>query len=302
MPSAVTVRGLTKRYGTVVAVHDVTFDVAEGEIFGLIGPNGAGKTTILECLLGLTRPDDGAITVQGVDVLTSPARAKEKVGAQLQTSALPDAMTPRQALKLCGAFFPRPAEPEILLNQFDLRTKADARYGSLSGGQKQRLALALAFISQPEVVVLDEPTASLDPPARRELHTLIAAQRAAGRTIVFTTHYLEEARALCDRVALISGGRLIAVDTPANLIARSEVLPRIVVETRAALAEPIVRNLPGVIRATGTGTTWTLETVALSRTLAAVSAAAEMAGAEVQEIQILRPTLDDAFERLMPRT
>jgi len=300
MPSAVTVQGLTKRYGPVVAVEDVHFEVGEGEIFGLIGPNGAGKTTVLECILGLTRPDSGLITVSGIDARDQPSRAKEKLGAQLQTSALPDAMTPRQALKLCAAFFPRPAEPQTLIQQFNLEGKADSRYASLSGGQKQRLALALAFVSQPEVVVLDEPTASLDPPARRELHALISAQRAAGRTILFTTHYLEEARSLCDRVALLSGGRLVAVDTPANLVAKSEVLPRLVVRTLPALPEASVRALPGVVRATGTGTTWTLETLALNQTLAALSAAAESAQVEVEEIQILRPTLDDAFEKLVP--
>jgi ABC-2 type transport system ATP-binding protein len=299
MPAAIAVRRLTKRYGTTVAALEIDFEVQDGEIFGLIGPNGAGKTTVLECILGLIRPDSGEISVRGIDVRAQPALAKEKLGAQLQTSALPDAMTPRQALKLCGAFFARPASPEALIQQFDLHDKADLRYASLSTGQKQRLALALAFVSQPEVVVLDEPTASLDPAARRELHALIAAQRAAGRTIVFTTHYLDEARSLCDRVALMAAGRLVAVDTPANLIARSGVPLRLGIRTAAALPEAAVRTLPGVVRATAEGSTWLLETLALNQTLAAVSAAANAARADVEDIQIYRPTLDDAFAQLL---
>jgi len=299
MPAAIVVRRLTKRYGSTVAARDIGFEVAQGEIFGLIGPNGAGKTTVLECILGLTRPDTGEIAVRGIDVRTQPALAKAMIGAQLQTSALPDAMTPRQALTLCGAFYARPAAPQSLIQQFDLHDKADLRYASLSTGQKQRLALALAFVSQPEVVVLDEPTASLDPVARRELHALIAAQRAAGRTIVFTTHHLDEARSLCDRVALMAAGRLIAVDTPAQLIARSGVPPRLEIRTATPLPDAVVRGLPGVVRATSEGLAWRLETLALNQTLAAVAAAAHGARAEVEEIQIYRPTLDDAFAQLL---
>jgi ABC-2 type transport system ATP-binding protein len=298
MPSAVTVRGLTKRFGSVVAVRDAGFAVEAGEIFGLIGPNGAGKTTVLECILGLSRPEAGEIFVRGIDARAQPARAREKLGAQLQSSALPDAMTPRQALKLCAAFFARPAEAPALLRQFGLEDKAGARYGTLSMGQKQRLALALAFVNQPEVVILDEPTASLDPTARRELHALIAAQRAAGRAIVFTTHYLEEARTLCDRVAFMAAGRLVAVGTPQNLIAQSRTPDRLVVRTAPLVPAAAVRALPGVGRATAAAGTWTLETSALNSTLAAFSAAAAVLGAEVEEIQILRPTLDDAFEKL----
>ena len=297
--SAIAVRSLTKRYGATVAARDVSFEVAQGEIFGLIGPNGAGKTTVLECILGLIRPDVGEILVRGIDVRTQPALAKEKLGAQLQTSALPDAMTPRQALKLCGAFYRSAAAPAALFQQFDLHDKADVRYSALSTGQKQRLALALAFVSQPEVVVLDEPTASLDPAARRELHALIAAQRTAGRTIIFTTHYLEEARLLCDRVALMAGGRLVAVDTPAALIAQSGVLPRIGLRTAARLAETTVSTLPGVVGLAAHGEVWVIETTALTSTLAAVAMAAEAARTEVEDIQIYRPTLDDAFAKLL---
>jgi len=221
MSPALSVCGLTKRYAAVEAVHDVTFEVKSGEIFGLIGPNGAGKSTTLECVLGLCEPDQGRILVRGIDVRASPSPAKELLGAQLQESALPDAMTPRQALRLCGSFYRRAARPDDLIDRFQLREKADARYATLSGGQRQRLALALAFVGEPEVVILDEPTAGLDPSVRRELHALIASQRAAGRTLVFTTHHLEEARTLCDRVALLDRGRLVALDAPEALIAQS---------------------------------------------------------------------------------
>ena len=213
----------------------------------------------------------GSIAVLGIDVRSDPAAAKQKIGAQLQSSALPDGMTPRQALTLCASFYPRAARPDDLIERFLLGEKADARFSTLSGGQRQRLALALAFVNEPEVVVLDEPTAGLDPPARRELHALIAAQRAAGKTLVFTTHHLEEARTLCDRVAFIDRGSLVALDAPEALIARCGAVPRLTVRTERPLDAAAVRALPGVVRAAEDGTpgAWRLETTAINRTITA---------------------------------
>jgi ABC-2 type transport system ATP-binding protein len=302
MSVALALRGLTKNYGSVAALKEVSLDVATGEIFGLIGPNGAGKTTLLECVLGLCQPDAGTVVVQGVDLRLQPAAAREKLGAQLQTSALPNAMTPRQALRLCGSFYAQAAAPDDLLRRFQLTEKADARFSSLSGGQRQRLALALAFVNDPDLVILDEPTAGLDPPARRELHALIAAQRAAGRTIVFSTHYLAEARALCDRVAFLDRGVLVALDSPDALIARSGALTRIILRTNPGLERLALEALPGVRRVTPAGGsrdgTWAVETTALNRTITALGPLVESQRANLLDLQIQRPTLDDVFAEL----
>jgi len=295
---ALSVRELEKRYDSIQAVKGISFDVAVGEIFGLIGPNGAGKSTTLECVLGLCAPDAGMIFVRSMDIRERASDVRSIIGAQLQVSGLPDAMTPRQALRLCASFYRRVARPEGLIERFRLTEKADARYASLSGGQRQRLALAMAFVNEPEVVILDEPTAGLDPPARRDLHELIAAQRSAGRTIVFSTHYLEEARNLCDRIAIIDRGVVIALDVPEALIAKSRTHPRIEVRTRPALTEADVRNLPGAVNCVFDGSAWLIGTAAASRTVTALAALVESQGAELQDLKIHRPTLDDVFHEL----
>jgi ABC-2 type transport system ATP-binding protein len=276
----------------------VSFDVSAGQIFGLIGPNGAGKTTTLECVLGLIEPDDGSIWVDGMNARTDPHAVKAKVGAQLQDSELPEVMTPRQALKLCAAFYREAANPEELIDRFQLREKANTRYGSLSGGQRQRLALALAFVNRPKVVVLDEPTAGLDPPSRAELHKLIVALRERGTAVVFTTHYLEEARLLCDRVALLNRGLIVAAGAPEELIGRSSVRPVIQVRTSPALPDSALRALPDAANVTRTETHAHIVTSAPVRTLQGLTAAIEAHGAILEDLQIARPTLDDVFLEL----
>ncbi len=295
---ALSVRELAKRYDSVQAVRDVSFEVTAGEIFGLIGPNGAGKSTTLECVLGLCSPDSGSVLVRGMDVRQRTSEIRAIVGAQLQASGLPDAMTPRQALGLCASFYRRAARPEDLIGRFRLGEKADARYSTLSGGQRQRLALAMAFVNEPEIVVLDEPTAGLDPPSRRDLHELIAAQRSAGCTIVFSTHLLEEARSLCDRIAIIDRGVVVALGEPEALIARSRSPSSILVRTRPNLAAPDVGALPGVVSSAAEGPAWRIGTSAVSRTVAALAALVESRGAELQDLQVFRPTLDDVFHEL----
>jgi len=296
--AALSVRGLSKRYDNVQAIQGISFDVPAGEIFGLIGPNGAGKSTALECILGLCKPDAGSIRVRGIDIRDGSGRAKEIIGAQLQSSGLPDAMTPRQALGLFASFYRRAARPELLIERFGLSEKAGTRYASLSGGQRQRLSLALAFINEPEIVILDEPTAGLDPGARRDLHELIAMQRTAGRTIVLSTHYLDEARFLCDRIAMISGGSLVALDSPETLVARSSTHPQIEARTMPELSEDEVRSLPGAAGCTRDGTLWRIGTTSLNLTVAALGAMAEAKGVELRDLRIRRPTLDDVFHEL----
>ena len=219
MIAAIAVQGLSRRYGAVQAIDGVSFEVGAGEVFGLLGPNGAGKTTTLECILGLTKPDQGRIEICGIDACRRQAR--EKTGAVLQATGLQDKITPREALDLFASFYRAPLSSEVLLQRFGLVEKADAAFETLSGGQKQRLALALAFAGNPQALLLDEPTAGLDPQIRREVQGHIRAMKDDGRAILLSTHDMDEAEQLCDRIAVIARGRIVAVGTPHELMAGS---------------------------------------------------------------------------------
>jgi ABC-2 type transport system ATP-binding protein len=210
------VAGLAKRFGAVIAVDGVSFEVGAGEVLGLLGANGAGKTTTVDCILGLLTPDAGAVTICGL----APRDARAKFGAVLQATGLPAKITPCEALAAFSQLsFPRKRESNFLLERFGLTAKANTHYDTLSGGQQQRLALALAFIGDPRLLVLDEPTAGLDIQARRSLHDDICAARAEGRAVLLTTHDMAEAQALCDRIAVIAKGRIVATGTPRELAA-----------------------------------------------------------------------------------
>ena len=222
MTAGIAVRTLSHRYGGVDAVNGISFKVAAGEIFGLLGPNGAGKTTTLECILGLGRPDAGRIAICGQDTCADPRGASAKIGAVLQATGLQDKITPREALDLFRSFYPRAEAAEVLIERFGLREKQNAAYDTLSGGQKQRLALALAFVGDPQVLVLDEPTAGLDPQMRREVQDHVRAMKDAGRAVLLATHDMDEAERLCDRLAVIAGGRIVATGAPKDLIAGSQ--------------------------------------------------------------------------------
>ena len=231
MTAAIAVQGLSRRFGAVQAVDGISFDVAAGEIFGLLGPNGAGKTTALECILGLTRRDDGRVEICGIDTSQAPRQAREKIGAVLQATGLQDKITPREALNLFAAFYPAPMASTVLLERFGLTEKADAAFETLSGGQKQRLALALAFVGNPQALLLDEPTTGLDPQIRRDVQNHIRALKADNRAVLLSTHDMEEAAQLCDRVAVIAHGRIVATGAPRDLIA----------ECGASLEDVIIR-------------------------------------------------------------
>ena len=216
---AVAVTGLEKRYGATRALAGITFSVAPGEIFGLLGPNGAGKSTTLEILEGLRRPDGGRAEILGLDVARRPGAVREHVGVMLQRTELPARLRVAEALALFSAFHDRPRRREELLALAGLGARAAAPFGSLSGGEQQRLALALALVHDPEVLLLDEPTAGLDPRARRELQTLLLELRARGKSVLLTTHHLDEAERLCDRVAILDRGRILACAPTVELAA-----------------------------------------------------------------------------------
>ncbi|MBJ7593369.1 MAG: ABC transporter ATP-binding protein [Candidatus Dormibacteraeota bacterium] len=214
----ITARGLVKRYGDVVAVDDISFEVETGEVFGMLGPNGAGKTTTMEMLEGLRIPDSGSATVLGSDVVLQARTIKARIGVQLQATALPEYTKVREAIDLFGALYPTARPTADLIKEFDLEEKADAYASDLSGGQMQRLSIALALVNDPDVVFLDEPTTGLDPQARLNIWDVIEGIRSRGKTVVLTSHYMEEAERLCSRIAVIDHGRIVALDTPQNLI------------------------------------------------------------------------------------
>jgi ABC-2 type transport system ATP-binding protein len=224
--TVVSVRDLRVRYGTTVAVDGVSLNIRRGEIFGILGPNGAGKTTAVECIGGLRTPDQGTISVLGLDARRDRDELRQRVGIQLQSSGLPDKLRVGEALELFAAFYADPADPAELLALLGLSDKRDARFTSLSGGQKQRLSIALALIGSPQLAILDELTTGLDPGARRETWKLIESVRDAGVTVLLVTHFMEEAERLCDRVALLHRGRIHAVDTPAALAAGAGAPPQ----------------------------------------------------------------------------
>jgi ABC-2 type transport system ATP-binding protein len=211
-------RGLVKRYGDLVAVDGISFSVESGEVFGMLGPNGAGKTTTMEMLEGLREPDAGRATVLGSDVVRDARAIKARIGVQLQATALPPLTKVREAIDLFGALYPTARPTADLIREFDLGEKADTYASDLSGGQMQRLSIALALVNDPDVVFLDEPTTGLDPQARLNIWDVIEGIRARGKTVVLTSHYMEEAERLCARVAIIDHGRVVALDTPENLI------------------------------------------------------------------------------------
>jgi ABC-2 type transport system ATP-binding protein len=298
MPSTVVVRDLCKRYGAVEAVRGASFDVGEGEIFGLLGRNGAGKTTTLECLIGLREADAGELRVCGIDARKEPREARQRIGVALQSTALQDKITPREALTLFGSFYRERAEPAALIERFALTEKADAAFDTLSGGQRQRLALALAFVNRPRLVLLDEPTTGLDPQARRELQAEILRLKADGHTVLLTTHYLAEAEQLCDRIAIIDGGRVVAIGRPQELIAESSASQSVAVTTVPGVPVDLWARVAGVRdvqAARGGGGAVTFRTERPAETLAGIAALVAERRVELVELSVKKASLEDVF-------
>lgn len=301
MPAAVEVSDLVKRYGAVEAVRGLSFSVASGEIVGLLGPNGAGKTSALECVIGLRQADGGAIRVCGIDARQDQTAMRERIGVQLQATALPEQMRVREAIALFASFYRRSVAPATLIERFSLGEKIDAPFSSLSGGQKQRLGLALALVNDPEVLFLDEPTAAMDPQARRELHDSIRALKQAGRSVLITTHYIEEAEELCDRVVIVDHGKVIAEGTPSELIARSSGVTRVVCTTDRPLDRAALAALEGATTAEIDGNLARISSTAINRTIIALVHYLESAHATLVDLQIRKPSLEDVFIELTGR-
>jgi ABC-2 type transport system ATP-binding protein len=298
MAAKVIVRDLQKHYGGVHAAAGVSFEAEDGEIFGLLGPNGAGKTTTIECVVGLREPDSGYIEVCGIDARLHPAEVKQKIGAALQTTALQDKITPREALRVFGSFYRRKAEPQQLLDRFALADKGDAAFDTLSGGQRQRLALALAFVNNPELIFLDEPTTGLDPQSRRDLHAEIAGMKRDGHTVLLTTHNMDEAEHLCDRIAIMDRGRIVAAGAPRELIAQSTAAPSVFLATLQPINREMLAKLPGVQDVTSDGSGFRFCTTEVTRTLAELMMLLDARGVGIEELHVRKASLEDLLIEL----
>jgi ABC-2 type transport system ATP-binding protein len=292
---------LRKNYGTVVALRGVSFEVQAGEVFGLLGPNGAGKTTTIEILEGLRSPDAGTARVAGLDPQTAGLELKQEVGAVLQSTAMPDKLRVHEALALFTGFYRRRADPEVLLKRFQLEEKRQAFYSQLSGGQKQRLAIALALVNDPVVLFLDEPTAGLDPQVRREIYNIIEELKNEKKTILLTTHYIEEAERLCDRVAIVDSGRIIAQGTPRELKHRSAGTTRIEVRLAKQVLGGTLSKLDGVADARELEGVYVLHSTRPPQTIVALVKLLEAESNELQSLEMFSPSLEDVFLELTGR-
>jgi ABC-2 type transport system ATP-binding protein len=300
MSTVIEVVGLRKTYGNVIAVDDVSFEVHEGEIFGMVGPNGAGKTTTIECVEGLRQPDVGKIHMFGKNPFEARTVVAERIGIQLQEAAIPARMRVGEAMSLFSSFYTRRAEAGELLELLGLAEKRSAEYAKLSGGQKQRLFIALALVNKPEVVFFDELTTGLDPQARRAMWDLVRRIRDDGRTVFLTTHFMEEAERLCDRVLIIDRGKIVALDTPEVLIRSLGMGKRLVVTIPNAPDDLPLAELPQVDRVERSG-----ERVVIyghgERFAGPVITALEHAKIDFLDVRTGQPTLEDVFLALTGR-
>jgi ABC-2 type transport system ATP-binding protein len=299
--AVVDVENLHKRYGDLEALRGITFEIKSGEVFGLLGPNGAGKTTTIEILEGLRQPDSGAVTVCGMDPAREKAELKERIGAQLQATVLPDKIRVEEALELYAGFYRRSASIEMLLERFSLTEKRRAFFEKLSGGQKQRLALALALVNDPELVLLDEPTVGLDAQLRRDIYALIERFRAEGRTILLTTHYIEEAERLCDRVAIIDRGLVIAMGTPRQLVHGSGKGTRLEVRLAKPVTPERLGQLDAVVDCREAAGTYLLHAQPPARAVAALMRFLQAEDNALLDLHITPPTLEDVFVEMTGR-
>ncbi|MFN8570807.1 MAG: ABC transporter ATP-binding protein [Gemmatimonadaceae bacterium] len=296
--SVISVNGLRKSYGTTVAVEDVSFEVMDGEIFGLIGPNGAGKTTTLECLEGIRAPDRGSIRVLGLDPVRDVYRLQERIGVQLQQAQLQKRIKVWEAVHLWAALYQKaPVDGDRLLEQLGLTEKRNSWFMTLSGGQKQRLFIALALVNDPEVVFLDELTTGLDPQARRAIWELVRGIRARGKTVFLTTHLMEEAERLCDRVAIIEHGRVIDVGSPEELVRRHCPERTVVLSTDDPMAAERFRAMPQTAGVERDGPRHTIRGIGEDFVTEVIQCVSEHR-MRVTDFRTVLPTLEDVFLKL----
>ncbi|MBI2863516.1 MAG: ABC transporter ATP-binding protein [Chloroflexi bacterium] len=298
---AVDVEGLKKQYGDVRAVNGIGFHVQVGETFGMLGPNGAGKTTTIEIVEGLRQLDEGKVCVLGLDVRHELSKVKQRIGIQLQTAELPPNLTVRELLDLFGSFFDRHLPPDDLVGLLDLGEKQKVVAKNLSGGQRQRLSLALALVNDPDILFLDEPTTGLDPQARRAVWDLVRQWKGRGKTVFLTTHYMEEAEALCDRVAIMDHGAIIALGAPEELARQHFTESAIQFQTDRDLGPEDLQGLVGVSHVSRDHGDLTVYSARVPDTLAALMAHAESRGARLTSVQIRPASLEDVFIKLTGR-
>ncbi len=298
--SVVEVRELRKAYGPIVAVDGISFSVAENEVFGLVGPNGAGKTTTIECLEGLRDRDGGAVSVLGLDPGDAGADLRRRIGVQLQESSLFDRIRVQEALDLFASFYPQSIDWRPLIAQLGLGERLKAPFVKLSGGQKQRLFIALALVNDPELVFLDELSTGLDPQARRTMWDLVRSLRDKGKTVFLSTHFMEEAERLCDRVAIMDQGKIVALDTPENLIGGLGVETRVVFTAEDTIDAKQLESLANVTRVEASGDRVIVHGQG-DRLVSEVVRSVEDHGWRFRDLRSEQPTLDDVFLALTGR-
>jgi ABC-2 type transport system ATP-binding protein len=300
-PPVIDVDHLRKTYGSVTAVEDLSFDVDQGEIFGMVGPNGAGKTTVVECIEGLRPPTSGHIRTLTLDPFKNRYELRARIGVQLQESALQPRLKVWEALDLYASFYSHPLDWRDLLKDIGLEDKYNTYFSNLSGGQKQRLFIALALLNDPELVFLDELTTGLDPQARHAMWDLVQLMRRRGKTIFLITHFMEEAERLCDRVAIVEHGRIVALDSPANLIHNLKAENRIVFMFEGFHDLESLRNLQGVSQVTQDGNQVTV-TGSGGTLLANVINTLDRSGVQYRDVNTVQPTLEDVYLKLTGHT
>ena len=286
---------LSKSYGELKAVDGISFVVRRGEVFGILGPNGAGKTTTLECIEGLIRPTGGDTTVLGYDAQREPQKVKERIGIQLQASAYFDYLTLKEILELFGMFYDRRISPLELLEQVNLEDRADTTVNKLSGGQQQRFTIAATLVNDPDVVFLDEPTTGLDPQARRNLWQFVQSINESGRTVVLTTHYMEEAEYLCDRIAIMDRGKIVALDTPENLVRSLPVPYQVKLGPECAGSADDLRHLAEAKDAVVDESGVRILSSDASATVPALMEWARKSGIELTHLEVVPSNLEDVF-------
>ena len=301
MPDVVACRNLRKYFADVKAVDGLNLSVASGECFGLLGPNGAGKTTTIEILEGLTTPDAGDVEILGLTWRKNERELRERIGISLQETQLTEKLTVFETLRLFRSFYRRGYDPEDLLRDLSLDEKRDSRVGKLSGGQRQRLAVACALVGEPDILFLDEPTTGLDPQSRLQLWDIVQRFREKGGTVLLTTHYMEEAERLCDRVAIVDHGHLIALGTPPDLIAKLQARNVIEFTSEPRLEEAVVQAIDSCAGVTPHHDGWLLRVHSLAEAVPQLIGAVEKHGAKLVSLSTHEATLEDLFVSLTGR-